>query len=55
VRISVPYSENYDIIFIYFMLWLFEVRIQKALSESCIKYSKDGHRNWHRSQASPSD
>jgi len=40
LRISVPYFENYDIIFIYFMVRLFEVRTQKALSANCIKYSK---------------
>jgi hypothetical protein len=31
------------------MIWLFEVRTQKALSENCIKYSRNGHWNWHRS------
>jgi len=37
------------------MVRLFELRAQRALSENCIKYSKNGHRNWYRSQDSLSD
>jgi len=37
------------------MIRLFEFGAQRTLLANCIKYLKNSHRNWHRSQASPSD